>query len=129
MGAALPNHAYVDLNLVNDTGGEGIRCYTDLTTCCSSTQGIHRGDWYFPDQSKLLSTGDIYQHRRNKHVEIKRRNDALSPSGIYRCDIPTNNVHNITDASVTDSIYVGLYGTGGNCECIQLQGLEQISML
>ena len=43
-----------------------------------------------------------------------RRNNANSPTGIYRCDIPTNAVHDDTDNSVRDTVYVGLYsGNGG----------------
>ena len=37
-----------------------------------------------------------------------------SPSGICRCDIPTNAVHDAEDISVRDTVYVGLYVTGGN---------------
>ena len=33
---------------------------------------------------------------------------------IYRCDIPTNAIHDDRDISVRDTVYVGLYtGTGG----------------
>ena len=35
------------------------------------------------------------------------------PSGIYRCEIPTNAVHDNNDISVRESVYVGLYATGG----------------
>ena len=36
------------------------------------------------------------------------------PSGIYRCDIPTNAVHQSTDISVRETVYIGQYATGGN---------------
>ena len=47
----LANHSYVDLSEVgNDgSGSDTVQCHTDLSTCCASAQGIHRGDWYFPD--------------------------------------------------------------------------------
>ena len=35
------------------------------------------------------------------------------PSGIYLCDIATNAVHDDNDISVRESVYVGLYATGG----------------
>ena len=35
------------------------------------------------------------------------------PSGIYRCDIPTNAVDDDNDISVRESVYVGVYATGG----------------
>ena len=57
MKEPLPNNSYVDLTLVGeDTGDPGntVRCHTDLSTCCSGGQGSHRGDWYFPNGTRLL---------------------------------------------------------------------------
>ena len=57
MGNNVPNHGYVDLSQVGDdyrSGSEGVQCITDLATCCSSDEGPHRGDWYFPDGARLL---------------------------------------------------------------------------
>ena len=45
---SLPNHAYVNLSLVSEEGSHSVRCHTDLDTCCSEAQGIHRGDWIPP---------------------------------------------------------------------------------
>ena len=46
----------MDLRLVRDplSGGAGVQCHTDLTTCCSSDQGMDRGDWYAPDSEDRL---------------------------------------------------------------------------
>ena len=111
---ALPNHAYVNLSLVGEYGNVSVRCHTDLSTCC---QGIHRGDWIPPGSEESLplssdASADIYQVQGPQRVLIRRRNNADMPSGIYRCDIPTNAVHD-DDNSVRDSVYVGLYATGG----------------
>ena len=38
----------------------------------------------------------------------------MGPSGIYRCDIPTVAVHDDNDLSVRETVYVGLYASGGN---------------
>ena len=119
--AALPNHAYVDLNLhvVGEKGSNSVRCHTDLDTCCSEAQGIHRGDWIPPGSEMGLpsdATAAIYQVQgATQRVSLRRRNNADMPSGIYRCDIPTNAVHDINNISVRESVYVGLYATGGNC--------------
>ena len=56
--------------------------------------------------------------RGDKRVGL-RRNHGTSPTGIYRCDISTNAVHD-DDISVRDTVYVGLY-TGGKCFCYVLQ--------
>ena len=112
MGQTLANHSYVNLSLVGDHhSGESVECVTDLSTCCSNTQGVQRGDWYFPDGTRLpfSGDGDIYEQRGFQRVYLGRRNRPNSPSGIYRCDIPTNAVHDDTDTSVRDTVYVGLY--------------------
>ena len=113
------NHSYVDLTLVGTSDpGNTVRCITDLPTCCRGADGIHRGDCYFPNGSTVVSTvsGDsIYRTRAAQQVTIRRRNDVLSPSGIYRCDIPTVAVYDDNDLSVRETVYVGLYASGGKC--------------
>ena len=117
MGQTLANHSYVDPSLVGrpdflNGGGEGFQCITDLTTCCRGADGPHRGDWYFPDGTQLPFNGDnvgIYEIRVAQRVDLRRRKNASSPTGIYRCDIPTNVVYDNTDTSVRETVYVGLY--------------------
>ena len=120
MGETLPNHAYVDLSLVgNDgSGSDSVRCHTDLGTCCTGAQGIHRGDWYPPDSEQRLpfmtdASADIYEARGAQRIDLHRRNNADMPSGIYRCCIATEAVHDDFDISVRESVYVGLYASGG----------------
>ena len=116
MGVNLPNHAYVDLTAVEeDIGDPGntVRCHSDLSTCCSSDEGGHRGSWYYPDGDELqftLSGDDIVMGRQPQEVHILRRNNAMSPSGIYRCDIETMAVNDNDIVTITgETVYVGLY--------------------
>ena len=116
MGETLPNHAYVNLSLVGSdgSGSDSVQCHTDLDTCCNVD---HHGDWICPGREERLpfsnEDGDIYEVRGDQRVDLHRRNNADMPSGIYRCDIPTNAVHNDSDISVRESVYVGLYASGG----------------
>ena len=125
MGENLTNHSYVDLTQVgtnNSDPGNTVRCITDLVTCCNPSQGGHRGDWYFPDGDRLslVSAGiNIVAARGAQQVTLRRRNDAMGPSGIYRCDIQTVAVHDDNDLSVRETVYVGLYASGGN-KCLNL---------
>ena len=118
-GENLPNHSFVDLTLVGDpvlNDDDSVQCHTDLQSCCGGMQGIHRGDWYFPNGDKLPFPEpgrDIVEARGAQRVDIRRRNNANSPSGIYRCTIPTDAVHDETDRSVRETVYAGLYATGG----------------
>ena len=123
-GNTLPNHSYVDLSQVGEdrTGSDSntVQCHTDLDTCCRNEQGIHRGDWFPPGSDTRLNFSNdasgctcMYEERRSQVVHIRRRNNPTGPSGIYRCVIATNAVHNNSDQSVGETVYVGLYGSGG----------------
>ena len=119
MGHALPNNSYVDFSLVG-TDGSGsdsntVKCHTDLDTCCSREQGPHRGDWHYPNGTVLPFSdfpGVLYMLRRLQFVNLYR--DGIGPtSGIYHCTIATNAVHNDSNQSLGESVYVGLYTSGG----------------
>ena len=120
MEETLPNHAYVNLSLVGSSGSDSVRCHTDLGTCCTGSQGPHRGDWFPPVSEQRLpfstaASADIYEVRGAQRVDLRRRNNTNMPSGIYRCDIATNAVNDDNNITVRESVYVGLYATGGNC--------------
>ena len=125
MGENLPNHSYVDLTLVgtdNSDPGNTVRCHTDLTSCCTSYIGPHRGDWYFPNETRLQRSGpgdSIYESRGEQRVALRRRHNAMGPSGIYRCEIQTVAVHDDVDLSVRETVYVGLYAYGGDSMHVQ----------
>ena len=112
VGVNLPNHAYVDLTTVGQdysASGDTVRCHTDLTSCCSRDEGDHHGELYFPNVLPFAGGGgDIYKRRGPQVIHIRRRNDATSPSGIYRCEIPTVAVHDV-DHITGETVYVGLY--------------------
>ena len=117
MGQALANHSYVDLSTVGSDGdnSDSVVCHTDLQSCCSGGQGIHRGNWSFPDGTLLPSIGNSVPIGLGRAVQIAiiRRTTATGPTGIYRCDIPMIAVHHVTDISVGETVYVGLYLADG----------------
>ena len=101
MGQILPDHSYVDLSTVDS---DSVLCHTDLSTCCSGSQGYHRGDWYFPGGDRLLFSGDMYEARGAQRVDL-RRTTATGPTGIYCCYISTEAVHRDGYISVRDTVY------------------------
>ena len=107
MGQNLTNRSYVDLSLVV-SASDSVQCHTDLDTCCSGSQGPHCGDWYFPNGTRLPFSGDINEGRGAQRIDL-RRTSGTGPTGIYRCDIPTVDVHDVTDSSVRATVHVGLY--------------------
>ncbi|CAI8032662.1 hypothetical protein GBAR_LOCUS18443 [Geodia barretti] len=128
MSQTLANHSYVDVSQVGRPDirdGEGVQCITDLTTCCTRDQGAHRADWYFPNGTRLPFAApniDTYETRVAQRVDLRRNTNANSPTGIYRCDIPTGAVHDNTDISVRDTVYVGLYTASGGSVSISVSG-------
>ena len=98
-----------------DDNSDSVVCRTDLGTCCSAGQGIHRGEWSFPDGTMLPFIGPSVPiaQGRTAQLAIIRRTTATGPTGIYRCRIATIAVHHLTDLSVRDSVYVGLYTADG----------------
>ena len=93
----LPNHSYVDFNLVGNITDESVRCRTNLTTC---NNVFFCGDWYFPNGTRLpVDAGDsdvhVYEVHKRRHVQLHRQ---MSPvvSGIYRCDIESKVVNDKT---------------------------------
>ena len=115
-GVNLLNHSYVDLSLVGEAEDDSVQCHTDLTSCCTDDISgdipvFDRPDWYFPYRYRVgfSSYGDdIYQLRGAQRIDLRRRNNATSPSGIYRCEIPTDD-----GDFMRETVYVGIYANGG----------------
>lgn len=110
MGNNLSNHSYVNLSLVGrGNSSKSVQCHTDLPMCCSRFEGDHRGDWYFPNSSRLpfwLPSNGVYENRLSQRVDMGYTGSG-GTSGIYRCDIEIYG----TDGRKT--VYVGLYSSGG----------------
>ena len=123
MGQTLPNHSYVDLSLVGGSGSwNEVECHTDLSTCCNDGAGPDRGDWYFPNGTRLpFGNGPLVERRQFQRVELIRGyRSGSAPSGIYRCSIETIAVHSVnnTDSTTRETVYVGLYDSGGEHDII-----------
>ena len=113
LGNNIPNHGYVDLNIVgigfSINNVQSLQCHTDLPSCCSSSQGPNRGDWYFPNGNRLQFSGNVYEVRSDQGVHLFYKGSG-GTSGIYRCDIETIAVK---DNDGRETVYVGLYTSGG----------------
>ena len=113
MDQTLANHSYVDISQVG-TDGDSVQCHTDLMTCCSKDEGVHRGDWYFPNETRLPfpdnGTTAIVENRDAQRIDVRRLKIVNEPTGVYRCDIERNAVY---DNGTRETVYVGLYTSGG----------------
>ena len=119
-GKIISNHSYVNLSQVGQeqfgSRNNTIQCHTNLVTCCRNNQP-HHGDWFAPGSFTRLpffnESDDMFQAREVEVVHLHRRNNPNGPSGIYRCVIATNTAYEDSDGSVGETVYVGLYASGG----------------
>ena len=86
---------------------DALLCVTDLAACCrdpyTGAIGSAIGDWYFPNTSRVPSSGenwDFHRTRGNMTVSLHRRRGG--DDGVYCCEIPD-------ELNITQSIYIGVY--------------------
>ncbi len=66
------------------------------TVCCRGSYGGNVGKWHFPNGSIVprnsdSPNGDFTRSGFTHQVRLNRRNNALTPYGIYTCVVPDGN--------------------------------------
>ena len=92
------NNSLVSLEDISE-GNDALLCMTNLT----GVSGSVRGDWYFPNGTRVFNTNDnseIYGNRDQMSVRMNRRRGGVA--GIYHCEIPVS-------MNVNQTIYIGVY--------------------
>ena len=101
-------------------GDAALQCITDLVDCCGTESGsvnrTERGNWYFPDGTVVLNTGNrfrsqfyvnrgpnevINEQTVNGSVRLFRRFSAVPGRGRFRCELPS-----AVNPSVSQTLYV-----------------------
>jgi hypothetical protein len=79
-------------------------CFTNKLDCCGEAS-LRSGEWYFPNGSRVpvQKDGAIYRDGGASVVRLNWRNHSDSPIGVFRCQIPDNNMVKLQD------IYIGVY--------------------
>ena len=115
----IPNNSLLILTEIGTQLDNSVQCITSRLNCCSSAEtltGQGLGDWFLPDGSnlnELENTGtdmDFYLMRGNGSLDLFRRNNIISPEGLFYCEIIESNEE-------LKRVYVGLY-LKGNGELI-----------
>ena len=98
-GIPYQNNSIVTLEDIGE-GDDALFCITNLTTCC---QNPAVGNWFFPNGTRVPSSGsqqDFHRNRGQMVVRMNRRRGGVE--GIYHCEIP--------DAmNVIQTLYIGVY--------------------
>ena len=81
----------------SDPGSTLVCVTTNVNThCCNSASnpnGRSRGEWYFPNRTMVLPTNpdtNFYRTRYVQQVRLNQKNNAMSPTGDYTCEIPND---------------------------------------
>ena len=99
----------VDLTEVG-ASSDALICLTTLMECCRGidTNGAgSMGDWRFPDGSFVPSQSggaSLSRNRGPSSVLLHRINNAMTPTGVYTCEIPDANNSN-TELNIY--LYIG----------------------
>ena len=96
-----------DTILITDIGSENTNDKSDPrsslvcnttnvnTQCCrgqNNPSGGSRGEWYLPNGTRILNTPDtnFSRTRYNQTVRLNRRNNVMSPTGVFTCEVPND---------------------------------------
>ncbi len=89
-------------------GDNALFCLSDSSSCCRGSDGMASGEWFLPGGSSPISgngesfsTANFSRGRRPSAVLLNRRNNAIGPEGLYRCDV-------LDGRNVVQSLYVGI---------------------
>ena len=61
--------------------------------CCREGDGNRAGDWYFPDGGGIVPVNggneglDFTRSGFTQQVRLNRRNDAVTPTGVFECRV------------------------------------------
>ena len=111
LGFNLKGELYSNNSIVTITdigsGTNALYCFTNRSGCCRFEDGGINGEWFLPNRNQVdgngrLSTLDFSRNRGPSAVLLNRRNNAMGPIGLYRCEV-------LDVRDIVQSIYVGLY--------------------
>ncbi len=90
-------------------GDNALFCLTNSTSCCRLRNGVASGEWFLPGGTSPIASGgeshsiaNFSRSRRSSAVLLNRKNNAIRPEGLYRCDV-------IDARNINQSLYIGIY--------------------
>ena len=93
-GVVVFNNSEISGEDIRETDNGALLCFTDLDQLCKDM--FEHGNWYFPNNSVVGTSGDMYTTRGCGVVRLHRRSDATVPTGRFHCEMPDVNRTNQT---------------------------------
>ena len=117
-GRLYGNNSIVSLAEIGE-GRDALLCITNETVCCKSTNvPSPMREWFFPNGTSIKIEGEkhnFYRNRDSSIVRFNRRNNAISPTGIFKCIIPISIQQS---KIITSTIHIGIYDIGKGNLCV-----------
>ncbi len=91
-GEVYKNNSFVRISDIGEDD-EALLCKTDKVECCGTIPNRF-GEFYFPDGVRVPIKRDgqqFYRNRGEQQIRLNRRRGIMSPTGVYRCEIPDSN--------------------------------------
>ena len=99
-GTTYQNNSLVTLEDIGEWR-DALLCVTDQTACCRPPySGSALGNWFFPNGTRVPSTGTFDRTRDQSVILLHRRRGGMT--GIYSCVVPDA-------AGVLQTITIGVY--------------------
>ena len=119
-GDPIPNNSNISINAIGEGPNEALLCLTDFYHFFNDSDAIENiGRWYYLNGSAVTldTNNDIYMSNDGGVVRLHRKNNAVMPTGIFRCEILNSN-------KTRQSIYVEVY-----YESTSITGSSPINMV
>ena len=92
---------------LNVDPGTSLVCRTEHvnTECCRGSDGGNLGEWYFPNgelvpRRSAARNADFNRTGYTHQVRLNRRNNAMSPTGVFECRVPPMGSGELVMASI-----------------------------
>ena len=106
-GKEYANNSVIIIGTIGE-GDDALLCKTNKEECCSDKPNRF-GEFYYPDSTMVAinkAREGFYRNRGDQLVRLNRRPGTLSPTGVYKCELPDSN-------GVMQKIYANLAFTLG----------------
>ena len=103
-GKVYNNNSFVSINEIGEDD-EALLCKTDKVECCGTVPNRF-GEFYYPDGSRVpikRRNDRFYRNRDEQQIRLNRRAGSVSPTGLYRCELPDSN-------NVMQKVFINIIG-------------------